>query len=351
MKTMLKRNSWATGRGALVVLAMGALAVVGQATLTRAQPAKAPAAKAPVTAPAPGGRAGAVRIYNPGGTADVDLENGVRHMTRNVRIWQVGEDFVLYAEDATHYEADNTAVAKGNLRVESSDSTIIGDLLRADFNNKVLTLTGNVVIKSHGKDDGLKTADGKKTVRGEVLHKQSSMTCDRLDYDYETKQATLSGSIRMRQGENFGTCERVIFDEERNIARLLGNVRFTNGDRQTFSTPALTIWIDSNMIQAPNSTSITIPRKPAETKPTRQREDLGAPPVLPRDLIEGKDRKPPPALPPLGARTPAPGPDPADAPPPVREDAPVASPTASPAASPTTPAAASTAPAATPVAR
>ncbi len=320
------------GRGALAVLLLSAAAFAGPLALSRAQPSASGAG-----APDKDHPAGSVRISNPGGEATVDLANGVRHMKRNVQVWQEGEDFILYADDVTHYEKDNTATARLNLHVESRDSTIIGDLLRVDFNGKVMTLTGHVVLKSHGQGDGLKGKDAGNTVRGQVLHKASSVTCDRLDYDYETKQATLTGSIRMRQGENVGTCDRILFDEDRNIVRLVGNVHFANGDRQTIVGPEATIWIDSNMIQAPN-TVIAIPGRNNKPKgPARKGARFDPAPVLPPDILDGKDNKPLPPLAPL----------PGDAPPAeAAAPAPVAAPAASAAAPKTTAEAPAAAPAA-----
>jgi lipopolysaccharide assembly outer membrane protein LptD (OstA) len=282
-------------------------AVVGVAvptSLSRAQSTPKAAPKA-AAKPSAEDRVGPVRIRNhPQGRATVDLNSGVRHMTREVRLWQEGEDFILYADDLTHYEDTNTARAKGNLRVESRDSTLIGDNLVGDFNSKMLTMTGRVVMKSHGESDGIQpTNGGKRTVRGEVLHKPSSLTCDRLDYDYETRQATLTGNIRMRQGENFGTCERIVFDEARNIAYLRGSVRFTNGEKQTIVTPELTIWIDENMIEAPRTT-ITIPNKRRRNAAPRKGQEFKTAPKISEDLIRRPTVSPiaPPA--PLDDRSP-----------------------------------------------
>lgn len=282
----------------LALLALSAATLAGSVSLSQAQPG-APAQPQP--AGAAGKEPGAVRMANPGGEAMLDLARGVRHATRNVQLWQEGEDFILYADDVTQYEKDNTGTARGNLHVESRDSTIIGDMMRADFTDKVMTLTGNVVLKSHGEKDGLKGQGDGKTVRGEVLHKPSSLTCDRLDYDYETKQATLSGSIRMRQGENFGTCDRILFDEARNIVRLMGHVKFINGDKQTIEVSEMTIWIDDNMIRTPGiDTRMPGRAGKAGARPPRQPEKFDVAPKLPTDILEGGNSKPPPPLGPLG---------------------------------------------------
>ena len=229
----------------LTLLALSAATVVGSVTQSQAQPTTQ---AAPISGATKDRAPGAVRLTNEG-EVNRDLEREVRHAVRHVQVCQEGEDFIFYADEVTQFEKDNIALARLNMRVESRDSTIIGDLLRADFSDKRMTLTGNVVMKSHGKGDGLKGSEGAKSVRGEVLHKPSTLSCDRLDYNYETKQATLSGNIRMRQGENFGTCDRILFDEGRNIVRLIGNVSFVNGDRQIIKVPEMTIWIDKNIIQ------------------------------------------------------------------------------------------------------
>lgn len=296
---MMNKNPKAAPiRLSLALLALSAATIAGSVTLSQAQPATQPA---PNAGAAKERAPGAVRFTNTG-KVTVDLEREVRHAVRNVQLWQEGEDFILYAEDVTHYGIDNTGTARGNLHLESRDSTIIGDLLRAEFTEKTMTLTGNVVLKSHGEKDGLKGKGDGKTVRGQVLHKPSSLTCDRLDYDYETRQATLTGSVRMRQGENFGTCDSIRFDEARNIVRLIGNVKFETGDRQTIEVPEMTIWIDRNMIQSPG-TSIRIPdrKSRAATRTPRKPEAFGDVPRLPDDVL-----KPPPAPAPLpGAAPPA----------------------------------------------
>jgi lipopolysaccharide assembly outer membrane protein LptD (OstA) len=334
MVTKMKMlNTRAASHGAQILLMLSVVASLDSSTLSLAQSAKPASKAAAPQSPRPSEAVGNVIITNKGGVATMDIERGVRTLKRNVQVSQEGEDFIFYADDVTQYEKDNTAVARLNIHIESQDSTIIGDLLQADFNDKMMTLTGNVVMKSHGKGDGLKG----KTVRGELLHKASSLTCDRLDYDYETKQATLSGNIRMRQGENFGTCERIVFDEQKNTARLMGNVKFINGDKQTIIGPEVTIWIDSNMIVAPDARAV-IPRRANTTgakKPPRKGIELGDAPTLPQDVLSGGNSKPPPPLAPLSSATPSKATT--DSAPAKSETTPTAEPVSSPSAPASTP--------------
>ena len=286
------RNSRVMG-----IMACSALAVLGAwtffaPTISQAQPAQPAPAKA-----APSDRNGAIRIRNDKarGTAFVDLKNGVRRLTKDVVVTQEGEDFILYADELTHYEKQNVAIARAlsgqMVRVESGDSTITGKVMRADFDSKTITLTEDVLMRSHGESDGVQaTADEKKagrSLRGEVLHKASSLTCDRIDYNYENQQALLTGNIRMRQGDNFGTCDQIVFDEARNIAHLIGNVKFTNGKRQTFNTPDLTLYIDEDKISAPDAI-LVIPNPKGENadKPRAPKVEFAPPPSLPKEILE-----------------------------------------------------------------
>ncbi len=277
-------------------LALVGVWIVSAPTISQAQPATTPAA-----APAKGN--GAIRIRNDkaNGTAFVDLKNGVRRLTKDVVVTQEGEDFILYADELTHYEKQNVAIARPvanqTLRVESRDSTITGKLIRADFDSKTITITQEVLMRSHGESDGVQaTADEKKTgrsLRGEVLHKASSLTCDRIDYNYENQQALLTGNIRMRQGDNFGTCDQIVFDEARNIAHLIGNVKFTNGNKQTFNTPDLTLYIDEDKISAPNA-NIIIPNPKGENadKPRAPKVEFAPAPELPDAIRNDPELRP-----------------------------------------------------------
>ena len=288
------------------ILALGGIALplawtLSAPTVSQAQVATAPATTVPAKT---SDRNGAIRIRNDkaNGTAFVDLKNGVRRLTKDVVVTQEGEDFILYADELTHYEKQNVAIAralpKQTVRVESGDSTITGKVMRADFDSKTITLTEDVLMRSHGETDGVQaTADENKagrTLRGEVLHKASSLTCDRIDYNYENQQALLTGNIRMRQGENFGTCDQIVFDEARNIAHLIGNVKFTNGKRQTFNVPELTLYIDEDKISAPNDVNITIPNPKGENadKPRPPKVDFAPAPNLPDDILNDPALKP-----------------------------------------------------------
>ncbi|MDQ3814438.1 MAG: LPS export ABC transporter periplasmic protein LptC [Armatimonadota bacterium] len=230
-------------------------------------------------------------------TGDINLEsndavwdNGrnVGQLSGNVKITQDGEDFILYADRVTYYKTTNQADARGNLRVETKDSTIVSAQIHADFDAKIITLTGNVTMRSHGKEDGIKEKKPEKkageegrNLREEVLHKPSRMTCEKIEYNYENREALVTGNIRLTQEQNLGVCAKILFDEEKNVARLEGSVIFKQKDGRTIETPSLTVWIDQDKILAPKETKIKIPVEKKEgTTPRPPKTDLGPPPSI-----------------------------------------------------------------------
>jgi lipopolysaccharide export system protein LptA len=196
-----------------------------------------------------------------------DDATGISRLTKNVTVTQVGEDFILYAQSLTYNSRLDRAVATENLRVETRDSTIKGLRIDADFNTKILTLTGNVVISTHGQGDGITGRRDDKTARGQLTRKSSKIICDRVDWDYETREAVLTGHIRMVQGKSEGTCDRILFDERQNVAQLKGRVRFTDEKGQVFNTPDLTIYMDEDRIVTGRSRIWLKPNRPAGAAP------------------------------------------------------------------------------------
>ncbi len=267
-----------------------ALLLAGAAPLVAlAQPPKAPAKAATSD--------GAFSIKNDrnGGITTYDTERGLGHMTKNVVVTQSGEDVVIRAQDATFDRNRNIANASIGLSVETRDSTITGDKLFADFNARTATITGHVVIHSHGKNDGVAAG-----LRGEAGKKPITVTCERVDWDYDIRQATATGNIHIAQGVNNGTCNKIVYDEKQNIINLLGNVRFTDDKCNTFIGQNILIYLQEGRItgsgirwQGKGDCGPNTPA-PAKTRAPKIRVPFAPAPTLPPDLI-GSVAPPPPA--------------------------------------------------------
>lgn len=203
-------------------------------------------------APKPSGQVSIVNAKD--GTFSYDDTSGLAHWTKDVVITQQSEDIIIRAQDVQADRIRKLANATDQLSIETRDSTIKGKKLYADFNNRTAIITQNVVITSHGKNDG--AAAG---IRAEVGRKPIRVNCERVDWEYDIRQATATGNIHIAQGVNRGTCNKIIFDERRNIIDLLGDVRFGDDKNRTFIGQHIRVYIDESRIQGIGPTRMLVP--------------------------------------------------------------------------------------------
>lgn len=292
-------------------------------------PGVATAQAAPADAATPPKEEAKVRLEaGEGGTKTKNYDTGLSELNGDVVITQDGEDFILYAQKVVHSDRKNQATATGDLRVESRESTIKSVKMFADFNTKIISMVESVVISSYGEGDGIQT-DGIAARRAEKKRKPVRIACDRLDWNYETKQAILVGNIRIVQGDSAGTCNQIIYDEPKNAARLLGNVKFGNAQSQQFLTDELILFVDSGLTQTnapvrlvgPVNNVAAAQVKPA-TKPTEafpEPAKIGDDTTFPSPPPDIEKFLPKPGVPPAPGKTPA---KPAEKPAPAAETEP-----------------------------
>ncbi len=270
----------------------------------------------PATVPSAVDTSGQVNITNaPDGTATYDDAQGLARITKDVVITQKGQNLIVYAQQALYSRSQNQATASGNLRVVTRDSTIRGLNLRADFDARQFTISGSVVITSHGKNDG--AAAG---LRGETNKKPIRVLCDQVVWEYDTKQATATGNIHIFQGSNRGTCNKIIYDESQNIVKLLGDVRFGDDQKRNFIAQEVDFYIDNNIVSTPHTT-LTFPEGQdmngtgsganATPRPTKTPLPFKPAPTLPPDLLGSITAPSPPSATPAPTATEEPVPTPA----------------------------------------
>lgn len=241
---------------------------------------------------------GGVTIRNaPDGISSYEEARGLAHITKNVVITQRDENVVMYAQDATYNRIRNMANASGQLRIETRESTIRGKQLFADFNARLATITGNVVITSHGKNDGVPLDN-----RGDLRKKPIKITADRVDWNYNTLQATVTGNVKITQGPNSGTCDSITYDERDNRVRLNGRAFFGDNENRTFLGSDLLIYLDENRVFSNKPVTIKFKEKNgmngvAAPAPPKTRLSFPAAPSLPRGVLNDVVAPPPVILP------------------------------------------------------
>ncbi|RYX82124.1 hypothetical protein EON83_21155, partial [bacterium] len=224
----------------------------------------------PQKAPAPTTGAGVVDIANgPGGITTYDGAKDIGHMTKDIVITQKGENLIVYAQDVVYSRNKNQATATGQLRVLTRDSTIRGQKIFADFKARQFIISGNVSITTHGKTDGAMSG-----LRSETTNKPVRVLCDRVVWEYDTRQATATGNIRMSQGPNSGTCNTIFYDEPSNTIELQGNVRFIGEKGRNMRSQKVTFYVNKDFAfsNSPSRVSITQtddPETPRAPKPTK----------------------------------------------------------------------------------
>jgi lipopolysaccharide assembly outer membrane protein LptD (OstA) len=192
--------------------------------------------------------------------ADVkyDRKMGVLRCTKRgsqqIKVEEVGKDFKLFADLLLYFEEQETADIEGNLKFANPDSTVTADKAHATFNESKIVFTEKVVLisrrkeetpapgkspdetpamgKSNGEPGKGGTADAGKgdtaeTGKGKApapRSKKTTLTCDQLDFDYDTRIGVATGNLRIEQEGRSATAEKATFDDGQNILTLEGNV-------------------------------------------------------------------------------------------------------------------------------
>lgn len=246
----------------------------------------APAVPEPGTATAAGDVI--IRSHSPNGISSYDQKRHLGRISGDVHVTQEGEDFILYADEVMYDEKNQLALARVGLRVETRSSTINGDQLRASFVTRQITISGHVTMKAHGAGDGIHVEKPVKTPTPSGPRRPVQISCDKLDYNYGTHQAVLSGGITVHSGDMTAVCDQITYDEARNIAELRGNVRFSNGPQQTIRAPSLTVWLDQDMVKATRPELHIVPdhSTPQPGTTPAPSVNFGEAPQLPEDVVQ-----------------------------------------------------------------
>ncbi len=227
-------------------------------------------------------RMGQVTITNANdGAAVYDDVQGVARITKGLVVTQRGENLIIYAQEAVYDTTQNRVDASGQLRTLTRDSTIGGENLNADFSKRQFTVSGNVIITSHGQNDGLGVPShaetNKKTIR---------ILCDKVVWEYNKKRSTAMGHVRFCQGNTHGTCNELIYDEAQNIVTLRGNMQLVDDQNRTFIGSDIIFSVDNNIISYPIRTCPNFPERREMSRSSKTHIAFKPPPTLPPELLQ-----------------------------------------------------------------
>lgn len=175
---------------------------------------------------------------------------------KQVTIREVGEDYEMVADRIEYDDRNSIATGTGHLHFSNPDTTIVGDLLVVDFDQKKAVLTGNVKLTSHGKETEEKT-DEELPLKEQYRKKKTVVTCDKLEYWYKEKRAVATGNLQFEQGDRHGTARTATYLEIDDVLLLEGDVQVTNKKGETAKAPQVVIDNKKDTMTADQGVEIT----------------------------------------------------------------------------------------------
>jgi len=197
-----------------------------------------------------------------------DPAEGMYYLTGNVVFSH--RDIKLYCDEAVYDYDENSAVAKGNPRVESEDTTITGTVIEADFDDEVATIADDVTIVTQRKrekgEQPAEGADGEEPRHLEdYWEKKTTITCQKIVYEYaeDVKRGTATGRIKAVQEDKTCYADQAVYEELKDIITLTGDVRVLTDKGDEFRCPKAVISVEEDWIRAEQVTGVG-KRRPEE---------------------------------------------------------------------------------------
>ncbi len=172
------------------------------------------------------------------------------------------KDIKLYCDEAVYDYDENSAVAKGNPKVVDPETTITGDLIEANFDDEVATVSGNVTAVTQKKpEEGEEPAadetqgdDEPPRDLSELQEKLTTITAPRVVYEYadEVGRTTATGRVKAVQEDKTVYADQAVYEEKTEIITLTGDVRIITDKGDELRCPSAVISIDEDWIRAEN---------------------------------------------------------------------------------------------------
>ncbi len=211
------------------------------------------------------------------------------------------EDTRLYCDEAWYNDQDETARALGHLKVQDPETTIVGDLITADFDEEKMVITGNVTMVTQKKkkaeaeeEQATGSAEGSESpaagagseqeeASGEeepeklqdYWEKKTTITCQKVVYYYadDVKKALIYGPLKAVQEDKTAWADEAVYEDLKDQMTLTGNVRVLTDEGDEIRCPRAVIAIEDDWIRAEDITGIVLRREKEE-----EEEEASPPP-------------------------------------------------------------------------
>jgi lipopolysaccharide assembly outer membrane protein LptD (OstA) len=159
-------------------------------------------------------------------------KTSVYTITGNVIIKQ--GDTTVTATKAEYDEKAKIAVIDGGVKIVDPENQITGDKATTYLNDRKNVVEGNVKMIGIPKT----TDTGKDAAQMSTkLREPTTITCDKLEYLYRKKIATISGHLKIVQKDRTLVGEHAVYDVNQQVVTLTGGVHVTDEKGQTFTSP------------------------------------------------------------------------------------------------------------------
>lgn len=207
------------------------------------------------------------------------------------------KEIKLYCDEAVYDYDANSAVAKGNPRVVDPETTITGDLIEANFDDEVATITGNVTAVTQKKSDAgaasrpARDEDAPPRDLEELWEDQTTITCEKIVYQYgeDVEVVTATGRVKAVQEDKTAYADTAVYEEKKDLITLTGDVRIVTDRGDEFRCPRAIISTEEDWIQAEQVTGVGRRRdddEDAESPPATEE-------VAPAEESNGGEAAPP----------------------------------------------------------
>jgi lipopolysaccharide assembly outer membrane protein LptD (OstA) len=169
-------------------------------------------------------------------------------------------DTVLTCDEVVYDKDAQVAVSPGKVVITDPECDITGDKGTAYFKKRIGVVEGNVtmLVKPKKTEEESSSKEGSSESIRAKLSKPTTVTCQKVEYNYRGKIASATGGVLMKQEKRSASAKKLIYDEKNELLTLLGDVNGVDEDGQTFSAPdKVTICVKkgAEWMEAPNATA------------------------------------------------------------------------------------------------